>query len=79
MNHQYNEELTRAAFWLEIATQLSGFERLVHKTEHLSPMDKETLKKIKTALSESNKLADQQRRYHSRQLERIRRSYLNEH
>ena len=79
MNHQYNEELTRAAFWLEIATQLSGLEHLVHRTEYLSSTDKETLKRIKKALSESNKLAERQKNYHSRQLERIRRNYLDEH
>ena len=78
MNHQYNEELMRAAFWLEMAAQLSGFECLVRKTEHLSPTDKETLKRIKKALSESYSLAERQKNYHSRQLERIRRSYLDE-
>ena len=79
MNRQYNEELTRFCFWLEMSAQISGFERFVHRTEYLSPTDKETLKRIKKALSESYRLAERQKNYHSRQLERIRRNYLDEH
>ena len=75
MNHQYNEEITRAAFWLEMSAQLAGFERLVHRREHLSAIDKEALKQIHIALYESYKLAKKQKDYHSRQLERIRRNF----
>ena len=78
MNHQYNEELTRAAFWLEMAAQLSGFERLVKRREHLSATDKKTLRRIHKTLYESYELAHKQKEYHSRQLEKIRRNYLDE-
>ena len=79
MNHQYNEELCRAGFWLEMTAHLANFEQLVHKREHLTATDKKTLKRIHKALYESYLLAEKQRNYHSRQLDRIRRKYLNEH
>ena len=78
MNHQYNEELTRAAFWLEMAAQLSCFERLVKRREHLSATDKKTLRRIHKALYESYELAQKQKEYHNHQLEKIRRNYLDE-
>ena len=78
MNHQYNEELTRTSFWVEMAALLASFERLVPKQGHLTPIDRKALKYIQGVLSESYELAEKQRGYHSRQLERIRRDYLNE-
>ena len=78
MNHQYNEELCRTCFWLEMTAHLANFERLVHKRDHLTAKDKKALKQIHRALYESYLLAEKQRSYHSRQLERIRRNYLNE-
>ena len=76
MNRQYNEELTRAGFWLEMTAHLANFEHLVHKREHLTATDKKTLKRIHKALYESYLLAEKQRSYHSRQLERIRREHV---
>ena len=78
MNHQYNEELTRTSFWLETASLLASFERLAPKQGHLTAKDKKVLKYIRGVLCESYEMAEKQRSYHSRQLERIRRNYLNE-
>ena len=78
MNRQYNKEVERTSFWLEIASLLATFERLVPKQSHLTAKDKKALKYIQRVLSESYKLAGKQRSYHSRQLERIKRDYLNE-
>ena len=78
MNHQYNEELTRTAFWLDTMTLLASFERLVRNQEHLTAIDKKTMKEIHRALYESYLLAKKQKNYHIRQLERIRRNYLDE-
>ena len=77
MNHQYNEELGRISFWLETASLLASFERLVPKQGHLTAKDKNALKYIQRMLCESYEIAEKQRSYHSRQLERIRRNYLN--
>ncbi len=76
MNHQYNDELTRSAFWVEMTAQLASFECLVHRREHLTAIDKKILKQIHRALYESYRLAEKQRSYHSRQLERIRREHV---
>ena len=78
MNRQINEELTRTAFWYEMTAHLAGFERLVHRRDYLSARDKNTLKRIHKALYESYELAQKQKEYHSCQLEKIRRSYLDE-
>ncbi len=78
MNQNYNTEITRAAFWLEMSEQLLGFERLVHKRESLSKMDKQILRRVHEMLYESYKLVDRQREYHNRQLKKMREEYLNE-
>ena len=75
---QFNVICDRVSFWENMAAHLAMFESLVHRREYLTHEDRKTLRRIHDALYESYGLSVRQNKYHSRQLERLRKDYINE-
>lgn len=75
---QFNVICDRVSFWESMAAHLAMFEGLVHRREYLTHEDRKTLRRIHDVLYESYEHATKQRKYHSHQLERLRKEYINE-
>ena len=75
---EYNHELIRKAFWTEMIEGLSKVEVRSDVQCELSRMDKIALRNIRKHLLYSKERASQQKGYHDRELERLRREYVNE-
>ena len=75
-NEKFQSSCMRISFWQKLSVALSRAERLSQSQGNLTPDDKRVLKKIRQAIRDSYKRSEIAERYHSRQLERLRREYL---
>ena len=75
---KFNVCCSRVAFWESMAAHLAMFEGLVHRRENLTHEDRKRLRVIHSALYESYELSRKQEKYHIRQLERLRKEYIDE-
>ena len=75
---KFNVCCSRIAFWESMAAHLAMFEGLVHRREYLTHEDRKTFRRIHDVLYESYEQATKQCKYHSRQLERLRKEYVDD-
>ena len=75
-NEKFHASCMRISFWDRLRAALLKAERLSQSQENLTPKDRRELKIIRQAIRDSYKRSEIAERYHSRQLERLRREYL---
>ena len=77
-NHQFNTCRMRVAFWEKLSSDLANIEVLLREQGHLSAEDVRVLKIIRQALAESYGRSQKAREHHDRQLEKLRKEYVDE-
>jgi hypothetical protein len=77
-NQRFDSSIKRLAFWEKLRASLANIERQIRKAGHLTPEDVRVLKVIRQALSESYRRSETATEYHKRQLEKLRKEYVNE-
>lgn len=78
-NHRFNRNCMRVAFWQKLSACLANLEGFMRSQGHLTPEDMRVLNTVCKALKESYELVKRQKNYHSRQLEKLRKEYINEY
>ena len=77
-NYHFNTCCIRVAFWQKLSEYLANLETLIRGQEHLTPEDVRVLKIVRKAVKESYKHTKKAEEYHSRQLQKLRKEYLND-
>ena len=77
-NHRFNRCCMRVAFWQKLSAYLANLEGFIRGQGHFTPEDVRVLNVVRKTIKDSDELSKQQSKYHSRQLERLRKEYINE-
>ena len=77
-NHRFNTCCMRVAFWQKLVAILVKAEKLSREQGHLTPEDVRVLKIVRKAVNESYRHTKKAEEYHSRQLQKLRKEYLND-
>lgn len=77
-NQRFTSSVKRVAFWQQLSAMLSSIEAQIRKAGDLTSEDVRVLKVIRQAISESYRRSETATDYHKRQLEKLRKEYVNE-
>ena len=77
-NQRFDTSIKRLAFWQKLSASLANVEAQIRKSRHLTPEDVRVLKVIRQGVSESYARSERATEYHRRQLEKLRKEYLDE-
>ena len=77
-NHRFNTCCMRVAFWQKLSACLANFDEMTRSQGHLTPEDVRVLKIVRKAVNENYRHTKKAEEYHSRQLQKLRKEYLND-
>ena len=77
-NKRFHASCMRKSFWHRLREILARAESVSQRQGQLTSEDVRVLKIVRQAIRESYERSETALEYHSRQLEKLRREYLNE-